>query len=550
MQGRAMNYAKGQKENIFSSKSIFHSRIKSANVKFKELFFGYLVGPFGGLLTSQIFVVYLNIYWTDVLGLDASSGFLTLFPLISVLFIAAGNLIIGRLIDRTTTKQGKARPFLLLSAPLIVVACVLMFSVPTGNYVVEMIWIAVSYNLYYCIAYPIYNTANSLTISLSTRNAKQRGPLSVVNSISMVGASSFASLILPMIMPFIGVKKEAWLIAMCIFGAVSLCAILLQYYYTRERITEENIKLGIREERVPVFKQLRAVMTDRYWWMIIVFYVIFLIVGCMQNFSMAYYCNYILGSYNDGYTQTVLGVVTGIPLALGMVFSWPLANKFGKKNISVIGLFASAAGCLLAFIAPRSWACVGIGLFIKCLGAVPANYVMMAVFADVLDHIEARFGFRCDGFSMSIRSIVMATMLSICQGIFNGLLGLTGYMAPNEQTGEVFAQNLATENVIIWCYIGVMMVGYLACALILLPLNVEKKLGEEQRNILERKKAIVLAQGGEWIDPAERMRIEQEEYERLAEESRIEELKARCLKKGLSFEEEEKKYQLKKCRKR
>lgn len=529
----------------FLSRGIFNTRIKSANVKPLEMILGYLVGPFGGLLSSQIFVVYLNVYWTDVLGIDSSSAFLTLFPLISIVFIVIGNVVVGQLLDRVKTPQGKVRPFILLAAPLIAVTVVLMFAVPTGNTVLELVWVAVSYNLYYSIAYPIYNTANAMTISLSTRNSKQRGPISTINSIALVGASSCATIVLPMIMPFLGVDKELWLIFMCVVAAFSLCCILLQYYFTRERITEENMKLGIKEERVPVAKQLKAVVTDKYWWMIILFYVVFLLVGSMQNFSMAYYCNYVLGTYSDGYTQTVLGIVTGIPLALGMVFSWPLAKKFGKKNTTLVGLIVSAAGCLIAFINPTSWVFVGIGLFIKCLGAAPANYVMMALFADVLDHIEARFGFRCDGFSLSLRSIVMATMLSICQGVFNGLISMTGYLAPDEVTGEAFTQNEATQNVIVWCYIGVMMVGYVLCAIIIFGLNVEKHLDEEHQIILDRQKEAVLAQGGEWIEPAERMRLEEEEFARKAEEARVEELRARCEKKGLSFEEEEAKYQRK-----
>ena len=136
---------------------LFNTKISSANVKWKESFLGYLIGPFGGMLTSQVFTVYLNTYWTDVLGLDSlfAGTFLSVFPLISVLFIAIGNFIVGRLVDRTKTRQGKARPYLLISAVLMAITSVLVFAVPASGEALQLAWIAVSYNLYYAVAYPL-----------------------------------------------------------------------------------------------------------------------------------------------------------------------------------------------------------------------------------------------------------------------------------------------------------------------------------------------------------------------------------------------------------
>ena len=521
---------------------VFQTKITSANIKTKEMLLGYILGPLGGLITSQVFIVYLNTYWTDVLGLgETAGGFLTVFPLVSALFIALGNLVVGRLIDHTVTAQGKARPFLLLSGLLLAVSCVLVYAVPAGDIKMQLIWIAISYNLYYAAAYPLYSVSNSLMLPLSTRNEKQRGVLSVVVNIATLGASSFATMLMPLIVPYIGINRQAWLLVMCLLGLFTLATVTIQYYYTRERITEENVKLLIREERIPMKTQLKAVASEKYWWIVIIFYLVFQFAGTMQNFSMVYYCNYILGTYNDGFTQSLLGIVTGIPLAAGMLFVWPLAKKIGKRNSIMAGLLVSSLGCFVAILEPRSWLFVIIGLCIKCLGAAPAAYIMMALFADVLDHIEAEHGFRCDGLSMSLYSIIMSLMLSLCQGVFNGLIKSSGYVAPSQITGAV-AQNGATESVFIWCYIGVMMIGYAVCAALLLNLNVEKETENDHRIILGRQKKAVLDAGGQWIEPAERLRLEQVEAEKKAHQARLEELRHRCEKKRLSFEEEERKY--------
>ena len=164
------------------SKSIFEkpllsSKVKSANVKLPEMLFGYFLGPFGALLASGIFTSFLNRYWTDILFANykvdgvlpqSITTFLTLLPLLSAILIVVGNLVSGQLIERTKTKAGKARPWILLSSVLLGVACVVMFIVPMGNGtdtpVLTMVFTAIAYNLYYSVAYPLYNTANSTLV--------------------------------------------------------------------------------------------------------------------------------------------------------------------------------------------------------------------------------------------------------------------------------------------------------------------------------------------------------------------------------------------------
>ena len=150
------------------------SRIKSEDVKLPEMLIGYFIGPFGALLASGIFTSILQNYFTDVLKLNLT--FLTTLQLFSTILIVAANLIVGQLIERTRTMAGKARPWILLSALTLSIASVLMFVVPFEG-TAKMVWIAIAYNLFYAVAYPIYNTANSTLIPVSTRNSKQRGAL-------------------------------------------------------------------------------------------------------------------------------------------------------------------------------------------------------------------------------------------------------------------------------------------------------------------------------------------------------------------------------------
>ncbi len=127
----------------------FHTRINSPDVKPAEKWLGYLLGPAGALLLNAVLATYLNVYYTDVLKLTSIWGgaFLVIFPIISKVIDAVTNVAMGYVIDRTHTKEGKARPWLLLSAPLMALTGILLFTVPNGSETVQAVWVMVSYNL-------------------------------------------------------------------------------------------------------------------------------------------------------------------------------------------------------------------------------------------------------------------------------------------------------------------------------------------------------------------------------------------------------------------
>ena len=145
---------------------LFESRVKSDNVKASEKWLGYLLGPSGALLLNAVLATYLNVYYTDVLKLTTIWGgaFLTVFPIISKIIDAITNVLMGYIIDRTKTAQGKARPWLLLSAPLVAVSGILLFTVPQKSETVQVIWVMLSYNLFYSFSYTIYNMSHNLMV--------------------------------------------------------------------------------------------------------------------------------------------------------------------------------------------------------------------------------------------------------------------------------------------------------------------------------------------------------------------------------------------------
>ena len=178
-------------------------------------------------------------------------------------------------------------------------------------------------------------------------------------------------------------------------------------------------------------------------------------------------------------------------MGLGIFLVWPLAKKFGKKNVTVVGFVLFALGSAICCLSPRNMVIVLVGQFIKNIGGLPCAYVFMALFADVLDHIEWKSGFRCDGISMSIYTIIITVCAGIATGVFNFLLSATGYVAPafDAVTNTTIAavQNGATQNVFIFFFVGLEIITGIISAVLLSFLTVEKVIGKEQEEIKARR---------------------------------------------------------------
>ena len=560
----------------FFDRAALRSRVRSANVKLPEAAFGYLVGPFCGLLANCLFGSFLVTYFRNVLfepygewtsevvdgvtqwtltlpaGIEA---FLTIFPILSAILIVAGNLVAGQIIERTRTRAGKARPWILISAITVAVASVLMFIQPIENDVFKMVWLAIAYNLFYAVAFPLYNTANSAMVPVSTRNGKQRGLLASFVNMATLGGAGAGSIVFPMIIMlftagFPGPEQanlpnsNGYLVLFIIIGVLTFLGCLVQYYFTRERVTEETMaqeaikQQGGEQKAAPALsmgKQAKALFSDKFFIVVIIFYFLYQMAGGIKNGSMLSFTQALGDAWNfdPNFAMSILGVVGAVPMAVAILFVAPLCNKFGKQIVVLIGMAVGAAGGVLAGIFYNNFIIVSIGVAIKCLGSAPAGYMILAMIADVLDHGEAKNGFRCDGLAMSIYSSIMIASSPVATGIVSGLIGAFGSVRG------------ATVS-----YIWIETVAYALAAVVMIFFAVEKYLTKDRQTILDRQKAEAEAAGVEWIPPEERLRLEEEESDRMAEEARKEELRALCEKKGLNYEEEEAKYQAKQEAKR
>lgn len=549
--------ASAAKKGAFSSKAL-DSRIRSANTQNSERWLGYFFGPC--LLYMCYYGIagtYLTQFYTDVLGL--AGGFLTLMPVFSKAFDAVTNIIMGRIIDRTRTKQGKARPWILISGVLIAVTGILLYTVPRTSYQVQIAWVIISYNLFFALSFTIYNMSHALMVPLSTRNTKQRDTLALLTS---TGTTMIPGLLVTIVMPLMirafGVGSDAqgtWITMMSILSILAIPATLIEYYFTKERVTEDEMAAGEKDqEKAPPFsQQMKACFSDPYWLIVMGFWIVYQIFNHLSTNGMIYYSNWVLGNSVDSGAgmQVLVNMIGQAPLGLGVVILWPLVRKFGKRYVMMFGFGIGAIGSLMVLIASymgmgSHTVNIGLvlgGLAIKSIGALP-TYVMAAQLAEALDHIEWKNGYRADGFSASVYSIIITVCAGIGQSIILGGISAFGYIAPNS-AAEVIIQPASMQTFFSWCFVGIPMVGYVIGSLLMIPFDVEDKIPQISADITARHRAEAEARGEIYYSPEEKAAMEQAEQEKIAEAKRIEELKAQCRKQGLDFNAEEAKYQAK-----
>ena len=469
---------------------------------------------------------------------------------------------------------------------------------------------AVGYNLFYAFAWPMYYTSHSALVNLSTRDGSKRGLLGTAVMAAQLAAAGVSGMFGGVIIDALGLlpvykyseaycletgtamklaekqgwqawvelkdgilvpktvttndfskvsgllptdytteisratANQKWFVLMIVMIAALIVGCLLEYFFTRERITEENIKnaesKGEQQDKkkATMGEQAKVCLKDKSWWLLMAFWFLYQFGGMMKNNAMSFFSQAYTGQVS---LSSFINTVGAIPTALGMVIVWPLAAKLTKaKAISLGGvvaaLGASAAFSCLAFVGNEG-AITGISIAsfcIKAIGTAPAMYISLALMANVLDHQEAVHGIRTDGFSMAVYGSIMVAMSGICNGIIVGL--------DNAVTGDAAKQFLHT-----FLAFGVEGICYVIIAILFLFMNVERFTNVDNKAIVADQKAEVLAANGNWIEPDERLKLEEEENNRLVEEARVAELKEKCEKKGLNFEEENAKFLEKKA---
>lgn len=561
---------RGLLANAFSSHK-WDSRIKSANTTRKEMWLGYVLGVWGMMMTSSVVNSYYNQYLTDVIGFDSTKGawiatFMVLFPLLSKIIDAITNLVMAKIIDSTTCRQGKVRPWMLISAPFIVVTVILLFWIPFTDPIHQAIWVVVAFNLYYSVSYTMWNMAKELSPAVATRNVNQRKNLSLAAQIVGNAGTGVVSILFPTILAAVcravnGDNAKGYLLCMSMVAILAACTTFVQYFYTRERVTEERRNQSGLEQtdaaRLEVHKeagmwtQFRACVQSKYWFLLIIIVLVFNICTQWRNISLIYYSGWVVNGNaygNVAAIQAKFQMIALSPMGPGILLMLPLTKKFGRTKTIWTTSILTVIGSIIAFLSVGKGVMIYAGTALAAIGNISFSYMLMTFLGDVIDQVEWKTGVRCDGLSGGLVSAMMMFAVGIAQGLFNLGLMMTGYTQP-QQIGTsadgiaLYAdQPAAATGWINFSYQGTfIIVGLVVFFMFCFVFKIENDMPRISKELQERKVAECAALGIEYIPAEELERREREEADRMAEEVRIKELKEKCAKQGLDFDKENQK---------
>lgn len=543
-------------------KPFMDSRAKTQTVSTKEWVLGHLIGPLGLIFVVNTIAALVEKFFTQQTGamygvgniamIQQMGGIYEIVMTVAKILAMGTGLLNGWLIQHTESRQGKMRPWYLIFGFLSIIIGCLIFLFP-GNSMGESYWYYFFFLLicYHTVGSSYFYLFRDTICSLTSRDPKEKAKIQFIRKMSWTLLSGIViGMVFNMVLLPMWLEKDinGYPILMIIISILAIPLLLLEYFYTRERVTEDVAVEyeHLDETKIPLKAQLKALLSNKYYLILIIIATVSGIVDNYKGGNVQYfYIKFLLGGAENPLMYTIYQVVTGIPLGIGAFAIYPLAKKVGIKNLTVGGYALVLVGSIVGYLFPDQLVPALVGGFIRNIGWLPNAYIFATLLCYAYDSVEYRSHMRLEGM-MGVAIITAIQWL-----IYAPFAG--GFEAGILKLGFVDAQGIAPGadvirfmNVSFYLFDAVLA----AVIVILLPfVDVEKHLPEINAELLERKKQAVLARGETWIEPAEQERLDAEEAERIHEENRIADLKAKCARKGLDFGTENAKYLEKQAKK-
>ena len=413
--------------------------------------FGYSLGDLAANLVFQTLMTYLAYFYTDIYGLNATDATAIMY-IVGTVAAFSFNPIIGALADRTNSKWGKFRPWILYTSVPLGLISVMAFSTPNFSYDGKVIYAVITYTLL-LLLYASSNLPYSALSGVITGDMKERNSISSYRFVAVMFAQFFVQVFMLPIIIYAGAGDKAigieivmtWL---AIIGTIML---LITFFTTKERIVPTE------EQKSSVFEDLKDLITNKPWLIMLILTTLTFISLAMKGGSYVYYFeNYIDESRLTVFISPILDYLTSIeinffgndPVSAGfglfnaggiifMIFgiglSKALADRYGKRNIFALFLFISTIFIILFYFFDKSSVELMFGSQILhgfFYGiTIP---LLWAMIADVADYSEWKNNRRATAIIFSAMMVGLKLGLTIGGGLVVQILGNYGYEANKE----------------------------------------------------------------------------------------------------------------------
>ena len=438
---------------------------------------GYGAGDIAGNVVYAFLTAFVMVYLTDTIGL--ASGIVGTLIAASKLFDGFTDIFFGAMIDKTHSRMGKARPWMLYGYIGCAITLIGVFAVPVNiGRTAQYAWFFIAYTLLNGVFYTANNIAYSALTSLVTKNSKERVQMGSYRFIFAFATSLLIQSVTVGFVAVLGGDARAWRMVAIIYAIIGLAVNTLSAMSVKE-LPEEELRqgnAGSGEEKYGLLEAFRLLVKNKFYMMICGTYILQQLYNAMIGVGI-YYMTWVLKNRN---LCSIFAWAVNIPLIIALVFTPTLVGKWkGMYHLNLRGYILAVLGRALVAVAGYFGSVPLMLLFtaVAALGQGPWQGDMNAVIASCSEYTYLTQGKRVDGTMYSCTSFGVKVGGGIGTAITGWLLEISGYV------GTAAAQPESALRMMSLMYLWIPVVLEILIMLVLSRMNVEET-NEKLRNAL------------------------------------------------------------------
>lgn len=385
----------------------------------------------------------LVLFYTDYIGVPAVT--IGLVMLISRALDGFSDVIMGFIVERTKSKWGQSRPWILWTALPYAIGAVILFTVPQTTNTIQFWYIFITYNFCTTVCYTALNLPYGSLSTMMTRDSRERDMLSIFRmGMSPLGRILAVTFTMPLVKLF-GDDQAAWIKTMAIWSVLAFLMLIYCFVKCKETVV---IEAREKQEKTSVKESLKALITNQYFWAVLLFWALHSSNIGIVGTILPYYCKYIFG--NDTWMYSALYLSETLTIIAVVFFCPLLLKKFGKRNLVLGGAAIALIGHILFQFNPYSFEWTFATNIIRAIGEGPLNAVIFGMIGDVVEFGQWKTHIRQESLIFSGGSVGSKLGPGLVTAMMTGLLSYSGYISSTG--GIVVSQPDSALSMIVLIY--------------------------------------------------------------------------------------------------
>ena len=419
----------------------------------------------------------LTFFYTDYAGIDPAM--VGMVMLLSRCFDGVSDVIMGFIVEKTNSKWGKSRPWILWMSVPFAVSIVLIYTVPQGSSAMQFAYLFVTYNLCTTVCYTALNLPYGSLSAMMTRASKERDMLSITRMcLSPWGRILSVSATLPLVKVF-GDTQMAWVEVMSIWAVVGLVLLIFCFSRCKETVV---IEARAKAAKIPVGKALKALAVNPYFWVGMTIWMMQNVIFTITGTILPYYCKYIFA--DDTIYGSLYLLETLVTIFVMAVFSPRLLRRFGKRNMSLGGVLICFIGHVIFLLNPTDFGWVVFSCVVRGIGFAPIQSVIFGFIGDAVEYGQWKTRLRQEGLIFSGGSVGTKVGSGLTSALLTGLLSYAGYISSS--AGSVM-QSQQVIDMIVSIYMWGPIFVWIVLIVVLYFYELDQKYPEIMRDLVARE---------------------------------------------------------------